>query len=105
MGSVGLLHASDAQEINSLWIVVRPHLNQDLIEILAREANIVENHPDYRFYTSEDNDGHEDRFCRNRDYNPNEFRPPTGRESWQKWQFMERTLSPCWLLFFAFISR
>jgi hypothetical protein len=27
----------DAQEIKSLRIVVRPHLNQDLIEILARD--------------------------------------------------------------------
>ena len=27
----------DAQEINSLSIVVRPHLNQDVTEILARD--------------------------------------------------------------------
>jgi hypothetical protein len=33
----------------------------------AFEANIKVNHPDYRFYTSEQNDGHEDRFCHNGD--------------------------------------
>jgi|SRR5690348_8597168 hypothetical protein len=36
----------------------------------AFEANIKENHPNYTFYTSEHNDGHEDRFCRNGNYNP-----------------------------------
>ena len=41
----------------------------------AFEANIAENHPDYSFYTSERNDGHEDRFCRNGNYNPDEVRP------------------------------
>src|ERR1700732_3000775 len=45
----------------------------------AFEANIKENHPDFSFYTSEHNDGHEDRFCRNGDYNPDEIRPPTGK--------------------------
>jgi hypothetical protein len=29
----------------------------------AFEANLRENHPDYIFYTSEHNDGHENRFC------------------------------------------
>jgi hypothetical protein len=43
----------------------------------AFEANIKENHPDYSFYTSEHNDGHEGRFCRNGDYNPDEIRPPS----------------------------
>jgi len=54
----------------------------------AFEANIKENHPDYSFYTSEHNDGHEDRFCRNGDYNPDEIRPPTEREFWRRWQFV-----------------
>jgi hypothetical protein len=54
----------------------------------AFEANIKENHPGYAFYTSEHNDGHEDGFCRNGDYNPNEIRPPTGREIWRRWQFV-----------------
>ena len=54
----------------------------------AFEANIKVNHPDYTFYTSEHNDGHENPFCRNGDYNPDEIRPPTGREIWRRWQFV-----------------
>ena len=54
----------------------------------AFEANIKENRPNYTFYTSEHNDGHEDRFCRNSEYNPDEIRPPTGREIWRRWQFV-----------------
>ena len=54
----------------------------------AFEANILENHPDYSFYTSEHNDGHEDSFCRGADYNPNEIRPSTGNEIWRRWQFV-----------------
>jgi hypothetical protein len=45
-------------------------------------------HPDYTFYTSEHNDGHEDRFCRNGNYNPDEVRPNSGKEIWRKWQFV-----------------
>lgn len=41
----------------------------------AFEANILHNHPDYTFYTSERNDGHEDRFCRGAAYNPDEVAP------------------------------
>ena len=54
----------------------------------AFEANITRNHPDYSFYTSEHNDGHEDRFCHNGNYNPDEVRPATGRELWRRWQFV-----------------
>jgi hypothetical protein len=54
----------------------------------AFEANITRNHPDYSFYTSEHNDGHEDRFCHNGNYNPDEVRPPTGGELWRRWQFV-----------------
>src|SRR5258708_37666352 len=54
----------------------------------AFEANITRNHPDYSFYTSEHNDGHENQFCRNGNYNPDEIRPPTGRELWRRWQFV-----------------
>jgi hypothetical protein len=66
----------------------------------AFEANIKENRPDYRFYTSEHNDGHEDRFCRNGDYNPDEIRPTTGREIWRKWQFVYtgNARVPCWIV-------
>jgi hypothetical protein len=58
------------------------------LENRAFEANFTENHPDYKFYTSEHNDGHENRFCRNGDYNPDEVRPPTGREIWRRWRFV-----------------
>jgi hypothetical protein len=54
----------------------------------AFEANIKENHPDYTFYTSEHNDGHEDRFCRNGNYSPDEVRPNSGKEIWRRWQFV-----------------
>jgi hypothetical protein len=54
----------------------------------AFEANVLENHPDYSFYTSEHNDGHEDSFCRGADYNPIEIRPGTGNEIWRRWQFV-----------------
>jgi hypothetical protein len=54
----------------------------------AFDANFKRNHPDYTFYTSEQNDGHEDRFCRDGNYNPDEVRPPTGRETWRRWQFV-----------------
>ena len=54
----------------------------------AFEANIRENIKDKIFYTSERNDGHEDRFCRNGYYNPDEERPSTGKEVWRRWQFV-----------------
>jgi hypothetical protein len=66
----------------------------------AFEANILQNHPDYSFYTSEHNDGHEDRFCHNGNYNPDEVRPPTGRELWRRWQFVYsgNARVPCWVV-------
>jgi len=54
----------------------------------AFEANILENHPDYSFYTSEHNDGHEDQFCHGAAYDPDEMRPATGKEIWRRWQFV-----------------
>jgi len=54
----------------------------------AFEANILENHPDYSFYTSEHNDGHEDQLCHGANYDPNEIRPATGKEIWRRWQFV-----------------
>jgi hypothetical protein len=53
----------------------------------AFEANILENHPDFTFYTSEHNNGHEDPFCRDGSYNPDEVRPATEKEIWRRWQF------------------
>jgi hypothetical protein len=66
----------------------------------AFEANIKENHPDYSFYTSEHNDGHENRFCHNGDYNPDEIRPSSGREVWRRWQFVYtgNARVPCWIV-------
>ena len=54
----------------------------------AFEANIRQNVQDQIFYTSERNDGHENRFCRNGKYNPDEIRPSTGKELWRRWQFV-----------------
>jgi hypothetical protein len=76
----------------------------------AFEANIRENHPDYSFYTSEHNDGHEERFCHDASYNPNEIRPPTGKEIWRRWQFVytgknDRAPWPCQLPSSVLISR
>jgi hypothetical protein len=54
----------------------------------AADANALVNHPGYSFYTSEHNDGHEDKFCVNGSYNPDEVRPPSGKEIWRRWQFV-----------------
>ncbi|MFY9985141.1 MAG: hypothetical protein WAK31_10295 [Chthoniobacterales bacterium] len=66
----------------------------------AFEANIRENIKDRIFYTSERNDGHEDRFCRNGDYNPDEERPSTGKEIWRRWQFVYsgNARQPFWIV-------
>jgi hypothetical protein len=66
----------------------------------AFEANILRNHPDYSFYTSEHNDGHENQFCRNGSYNPDEVRQPTGRELWRRWKFeySGNARVPCWVV-------
>ena len=66
----------------------------------AFEANLTENHPEYSFYTSEHNDGHEDRFCRDANYNPDEIRPPTGNEIWRRWQFVftGNDREPLWIV-------
>ncbi|MBV9273859.1 MAG: hypothetical protein JO333_08185, partial [Verrucomicrobia bacterium] len=63
-------------------------------------VNLLQNHPDYSFYTSEHNDGHENQFCKNNHYNPNEVRPPTGREIWRRWQFVYtgNARVPCWVV-------
>jgi len=66
----------------------------------AFEANVTRNHPDYSFYTSEENDGHEQKFCRNDEYNPGEMRPPTGKEIWRRWKFQYtgNARVPCWIV-------
>jgi hypothetical protein len=66
----------------------------------AFEANIKENHPDFSFYTSEHNDGHEGSFCRNGEYSPGEVHPPTGKELWRRWKFeyTGNARIPCWIV-------
>jgi hypothetical protein len=66
----------------------------------AFEANIRDNRPENTFYTSERNNGHEAQFCHNANYNPDEIRPPTGRELWRRWQFMYtgNARVPCWIV-------
>ncbi len=66
----------------------------------AFEANIRENHPDYSFYTSEHNDGHEKHYCHNGTYNPAEFPSDTGHEIWRRWQFVYtgNARVPCWIV-------
>lgn len=66
----------------------------------AFEPNIRENHPDYTFYTSERNDGHENRYCRDANYNPDTVRPATGAEMWRRWQFVYtgNARVPCWIV-------
>ncbi len=66
----------------------------------AFEANIRQNLQDNTFYTSERNDGHEDRFCQDANYDPSTIRPPTGRELWRRWQFVYtgNARVPCWIV-------
>jgi hypothetical protein len=66
----------------------------------AFEANIRQNVRDRVFYTSERNDGHEDRFCRDQNYSPDEERPSTGKEVWRRWQFVYtgNARVPCWIV-------
>ncbi len=66
----------------------------------AFEANIRENHPDYSFYTSEPNDGHNSVYCHNGNYNPADFPSGTGREIWRRWQFVYTGNAhvPCWIV-------
>jgi hypothetical protein len=66
----------------------------------AFEANVTRNHPDYTFYTSEHNDGHEENFCRTGEYDSAEIRPPTGKEIWRRWQFeyTGNARVPCWIV-------
>jgi hypothetical protein len=52
------------------------------------------------FFTSEKNNGHEKQFCRGPEYNPDETRPPTGNEDWQRWEFVYtgNARVPCWIV-------
>jgi hypothetical protein len=54
----------------------------------AFEANLLQNHPDYSFYTSETNYGHEKNYCRNGHYDRNMARVPTRQQLWRRLQFV-----------------
>jgi hypothetical protein len=66
----------------------------------AFEANIIENHPKYTFYTSEHNNGHEKNYCQDGSYQPGQIRPSTGNELWRRWQFVYtgNAKIPCWVV-------
>jgi hypothetical protein len=66
----------------------------------AFEANVMRNRPDFTFYTSEHNDGHEEEFCRNGEYAPGTVHPPTGKEIWRRWKFeyTGNARVPCWIV-------
>ena len=74
--------------------------NLKATENRAFEVNFRQNHPDYSFYTSEHNDGHEQDSCRNGDYVPGTVRPPTGKEEWRRWKFeyTGNARVPCWIV-------
>jgi hypothetical protein len=54
----------------------------------AFEANLLQNHPDYSFFTSQLNNGHEKNYCQNDHYDPAAARVPTGPELWRRLQFV-----------------
>lgn len=66
----------------------------------AFEANVRKNLRGRTFLTSEKNDGHEKQYCRSPNYNPNESRPGTGNEEWQRWEFVPKGNAqvPCWIV-------
>ena len=66
----------------------------------AFEANVKYNRPDYSFYTSEINDGHEEKFCRDDRYNPDAVEASTAKEVWRRWrfEFTGNARVPCWIV-------
>ena len=54
----------------------------------AVEANAVHNLRGRTFYTSEKNDGHENKVCSGSTYHPDEKKPATGDEVWRKWEIV-----------------
>jgi len=66
----------------------------------AFEANIRANHPDFKFYTSEHNNGHEANRCKNGNYTPGDTHSPSGKEIWRQWQFQYtgNARVPCWIV-------
>jgi hypothetical protein len=54
----------------------------------AVEANVVHNLHGRTFYTSEKNDGHENKYCKSSTYNPDEIKPAPEKEAWRKWEIV-----------------
>jgi hypothetical protein len=78
----------------------RPPSDVRKMQNRAFEANVTRNHPDYSFYTSEQNDGHEQKFCPTGEYDSSEIRPPTEKEVWRRWKFeyTGNARVPCWIV-------
>jgi hypothetical protein len=66
----------------------------------AFEANVRDNRREFKFYTSEHNDGHENNVCKNSSYTPGTVAPSTGKELWRQWQFQYtgNARIPCWVV-------
>jgi hypothetical protein len=58
------------------------------VENRAVEANALHNLHGRIFYTSEKNDGHENKYCRSSTYNPDEIKPVPENELWRKWEIV-----------------
>jgi hypothetical protein len=77
-----------------------PPPNLHARENRAFEANIRQNHPDFKFYTSEHNNGHEPNFCKSGSYIPGDTQSSSGNEIWRQWQFQYtgNARIPCWVV-------
>lgn len=58
------------------------------VENRAVEANAVHNLQGRTFYTSEKNDGHENKICPGSTYDPDKIKAATGNEVWRKWEIV-----------------
>ncbi len=58
------------------------------VEDRAVEANAVHNLHGRIFYTSEKNDGHEKKYCRGANYNPDDVKSTLENEVWRKWEIV-----------------
>jgi hypothetical protein len=58
------------------------------VEDRAVEANAAHNLHGRLFYTSERNDGRENKICPGAAYDPNKFKQATGTEVWRKWEIV-----------------
>jgi hypothetical protein len=58
------------------------------VEDRAVEANALHNLQGRIFYTSEKNDGHENKICPGSTYDPDKIKEATGNEVWRKWEIV-----------------